>query len=158
MEVAGRVDILALDRIIAPQNTSSRIGGRVKDRLFGSSRRIFSKYAQSVSSGNVVYRKGDQGRDIYYLRSGRVLLFNESSTSSSKPLALIEPGQFFGETAYLLNQPRLSTARAETDSELILLSPSVFEDLLAHSPSVSRKIISSLGLRLKQATKVAETG
>ncbi|TVQ95986.1 MAG: YihY family inner membrane protein [Desulfovibrionales bacterium] len=158
VEVADRVDILALDRIIAPQGTSSGISGRVEDRLFGSSRRIFSKYAQSVLEGNVVYRKGDQGRDIYYLRSGKVQLFNESPTSSSKPLAVIEPGQFFGETAYLLDQPRLSTARAEADSELLLLTPSVFENLLAQSPSVSRKIISSLGLRLKQATKVAEAG
>lgn len=156
VEVAGRVDILALDRIIAPQNNSSGIGGRVEGKLFGSSRRIFSKYAQNVPGGEIVYRTGEQGQDIYYLHSGKVLLFNENPTPSSKPLAVIEPGHFFGETAYLLNQPRLSTAQAETDSELLLLSPKVFEGLLAHSPSVSRKIISSLGLRLKQATKAAK--
>ncbi len=158
VEVAGRVDILALDRIITSQGDSTGISGRVEDKLFGSSRRIFSKYAQSVSGGEIVYRKGDQGRDIYYLHTGKIALFGENPTPDSEPLAVIEPRHFFGETAYLLGQPRHSTARAETDSEFLLLSSNVFEDLLSHSPSVSRKIISSLGLRLKQATKAAGAG
>lgn len=157
VEVAGRVDIMALDRIIAPQNTSRGISGRVEDRLFGSSRRIFSKYAQTVPAGTTIYRIGDPGQDIYYLHSGKIELYGEKPLPNSSPLAVIEPGHFFGETAYLLDQSRLSTARAETASKYLLISPNVFENLLSHSPDVSRKIISSLGVRLKQAIKAART-
>jgi membrane protein len=150
VEVAGRVDILALDRIISPQNTSGGMGERLENRLFGSSQRIFSKYSHTAPAGEIIYRKGDHGRDIYYLHSGKVELFGEVDPLHSTQLAVIEPGHFFGETAYLLNQQRISTARAKEHSELFFIPPQLFEGLLAQSPPVSRKIIGSLVLRLKQ--------
>ncbi|MBM9538496.1 YhjD/YihY/BrkB family envelope integrity protein [Desulfobulbus alkaliphilus] len=156
VEVAGRVDILALDRIIAPRKSSSGMSERLENRLFGSSRRIFSKYSLSVPAGDIIYRDGDQEKDIYYLHSGKVELLAEAAQLHPRHLAVIEPGHFFGETAYLLNQQRISTARAMEASELFLISPELFEGLLTHSPAVSRKIISSLVVRLKQ--KVTDTG
>lgn len=152
VEVAGRVDILALDRIIAPQNTSGGVSERLENRLFGSSRRIFSKYSLTVSAGEIIYRKGDQGREIYYLHSGKVELFSGEDPDNSRQLVVVEPGQFFGETAYLLNQSRISTARASEFSELLLIPPRQFEGLLTNSPPVSRKIIDSLVLRLKHTS------
>jgi membrane protein len=151
VEMASRVDLLALDRIIAPQNSSDSMGGRLENMLFGSSRRIFSKYSLAVPAGDLIYRKGDQGRDIYYLHSGKVELFGETDPLPTRQLAVIEPGHFFGETAYLLNQRRISTARAVDASELFLIPPDLFEGLLAQNPPVARKIISSLVQRLKQA-------
>lgn len=151
VEMAGRVDLLALGRIIAPQNSSGSMGGRLENRLFGSSRRIFSKYSLVVPAGELIYSKGDQGREIYYLHSGKVELFGETVPLQTRYLAVIEPGHFFGETAYLLDQHRISTARAAEASEILLIPPDLFEGLLDHSPPVSRKIISSLVQRLKQA-------
>jgi len=156
VEVAGRVDVLALGRIIAPQNDSGGMGERLENRIFGTSQRIFSKYSLTVPAGDVIYRNGELGRDIYYLHSGKVELFGSADPLHSRQLAVIEPGNFFGETAYLLNQHRISTARALEFSEIFLIPPDLFEGLLAHNPPVSRKIINSLVQRLKQAATGTE--
>jgi len=153
VQVAGRVDILALDRIIAPQNNSSRIGQRLEARLFGDSRRIFAKFAEHVPAGEVIYRRGEHSQDIYYLQQGSAEIITDDPTGKPRGSAVIEPGSFFGETAYLLDQTRISTVRAKTDAQLLRIKPAIFENLLAQSPEVARKIIDSLGSRLKQVTQ-----
>ncbi|SDB05477.1 membrane protein [Desulfonatronum thiosulfatophilum] len=158
VEVAGQVDIFALDRIIDPQNGSGGIGNRVETRLFTRSRRIFSKYSRKVRAGEVIYRQGDRHREIFYLYSGRVEYFDESKPDVATHLEDVEPGQFFGETAYLLQHSHIVATRAKEDSELLLVPPHVFESLLAHSPSVSRKVIKSLSLRLKQVATGEQGG
>ncbi|GAB6058262.1 YhjD/YihY/BrkB family envelope integrity protein [Desulfonatronum parangueonense] len=150
VEVAGQVDIFALDRIIDPQTRSEGIGQKIETRLFNRSRRIFSKYSRKVKAGEVIYRKGDRHRHIYYLYSGSVEYFDEKEPDAASRLDDVEPGQFFGETAYLLDHSHIVGTRARENSELLLVPPHVFESLLAHSPAVARKVIESLSLRLKQ--------
>lgn len=155
VQVAGRVDILALDRIIAPQNNAGSIGRRLEARLFGDSRRIFAKFAEHVPAGEIIYRRGEHSQDIYYLQQGSAEIITDDPAGKPRDRAVIEPGYFFGETAYLLDQTRISTVRAKTDAQLLRIKPAIFENLLAQSPEVARKIIDSLGSRLKQATQQA---
>ncbi|WP_459938429.1 cyclic nucleotide-binding domain-containing protein [Desulfonatronum parangueonense] len=77
--------------------------------------------------------------------------------SNSKPLPVIEPSKFFGESAYLLDQPRLSTARAETDSELLLLSANTSEGLLSHSCSPCPAIHQFFGPASKAGDECGES-
>jgi len=77
-----------------------------------------------------------------------------SDSVETAPIATILPGQFFGEMAYLLNEPRQAEARAREDAELLIIPPSMFEALLAQSPDASRRIIESMSRRLQQCTNL----
>ena len=57
--------------------------------------------------------------------------------------------------AYLLGENRMYSARARGDTELLRIPPGVFESLLGQSPAVARKIITSMGHRLKQTAATA---
>ncbi len=129
-------------------------GERLEHWLFGRSRRIFSRYARHVPAGRWVYRAGDQGQEIFYLQRGVVDIIRPSDSIETATIATIMPGQFFGEMAYLLNEPRLADARAREETKLLIIPPSVFEELLVQSPAVSRKIIDSMGQRLQQCTSL----
>ncbi len=154
VEVAGRIDTIALDRIIALQDGAGGVGERLENWLFGRSRRIFSRYVRQVPTGQWVYHAGDDGQDIFYLQRGLVDIVPNSNSVEIVPIATIMPGQFFGEMAYLLSELRPAGARAREDAELLIIPPSVFERLLAQSPAVSRKIIDSISQRLRQCTSL----
>ncbi len=62
----------------------------------------------------VVFAQGDPARDIFYLQTGTVKLSVLAKTGKEAVVALLGPGDFFGE-GVLAHQPvRISTARAMT--------------------------------------------
>jgi len=154
VHVAGRIDIIALDRIIAPPSRARGLGQRLEQVLFGRSRRIFFKYARQFKDGELIFTQGEQSEEIFYLHQGQVeILASQSTRTEPEIVAVIEQGQIFGEMAYLLGEGRTASARAKGDVELLHIPTKVFEGLLEQSPAVARKIIASMGRRLKQTTE-----
>lgn len=154
VEVAGRIDAIALDRIIALQDGAGGVGERLEHWLFGRSRRIVSRYVRRIPAGGWVYRAGDAGPEIFYLQRGVVDIIPPSDSVETAPIATIMPGHFFGEMAYLLNEPQLADARAREETDLLIIPPSMFEALLAQSPDASRRIIESMSRHLRQCTNL----
>jgi len=150
--VAGRIDIIVLERIIAPRQVQNGFGQRLERSLFGPSCRVFMKYARCFAVGEQLFAQGQSSNEVYYLHQGRVAIFAQGATQSV-PVAVIEEGQIFGEMAYLLGTPRTAAARVcDGPAQLLVIPPHVFESLLEHSPAVSRKIIAMLSQRLRHAT------
>lgn len=150
VHVAGRIDIILLDRIIAPQD-SEGLWQRLENALFGRPQRIYSRYARHIRDGEWIFRQGDDDSAIYFLLEGQVeLLAGQPDGSELKLQAFVEKGHVFGEMAYLVGENRMYSARASGDVELLNISPNVFESLLEHSPAVARKIITSMSKRLMQ--------
>lgn len=157
VHVAGRIDIIALDKIIAPRGQSGGFRQRLEERLFGRSDRVLARYARRAGKGESIYKRGDRDTEIYFLLQGRIALINDQDRGSvEQPASVIEPGQVFGEMSYLLGEPRMYTARAEGEVMLLNISPQAFESLLEQSPDVARKIIASMGRRLRQAVQEME--
>ena len=151
VQVAGRIDIIALDKIISLQDNNGGFGSRLENALFVRSKRVHARYARQVKDGEYIFRQRDTDSEIYYLFSGRIEILSDKPDSGEPDhIATIEEGDIFGEMAYLLGEERLYSARAVGDSVLLRISPDIFESLLGQSPAVARKIITSMGLRLKQ--------
>ncbi len=152
VRVAGRIDIIALDKIITLQNNTGSFGRRLENALFGKSKRIYARYARQAGDGEIIFRQGDTDAEIYYLLRGQVeILADQPDAGTKKHVATIEKGDIFGEMAYLLGESRMYSARAKGDAELLRIPPGIFESLLGQSPALARKIITSMGYRLKQA-------
>jgi signal transduction histidine kinase len=61
-----------------------------------------------------------------------------------------KPGEIIGEMALLSNSPRSATVVAVTDSEALCISPDLFENLLATSPSAALAVLHWTIARLTQ--------
>lgn len=59
-----------------------------------------------------VFEMGDPGSGMYVIRSGRVKIFSHDETGAEEELAVLGPGDFFGETT--LTAPAARTAAAST--------------------------------------------
>lgn len=85
----------------------------------------------NVRKGRVIFRRGDRGTDIYVIVKGKVGLFLIAGRQRQR-LAVLEEGDFFGETALLDMLYRGFHASALEDSTLIRVRKDDFLRLFPH--------------------------
>lgn len=67
-------------------------------------------------AGEVIVRLGEPGQAFYVLKRGRALI-----ERAGQSLALLGPGDFFGEDALVTDEPRNATVTMQTAGELLVL-------------------------------------
>jgi CRP-like cAMP-binding protein len=72
---------------------------------------------------------------------------------SSLVLAKLGPGEIFGESALLFNEPRSASAYAETECELIEISREIFNQKLTSSDPTVRAIVKMLARRILESNE-----
>ena len=75
---------------------------------------------QRFGPGKVIFREGDKASEAFVIESGRVEISTEVA-SERKVLAILGPGEMFGEMAALDGTERSATAVALQDTELTLI-------------------------------------
>ena len=64
--------------------------------------------------GEIIFQQGYPGDYAYIIVSGEVEIIDLKPDGAVEMIALLEPGQMFGEMALLDDKPRSATARART--------------------------------------------
>lgn len=147
LQCAGKIDIIALEKIFIESAEQTGLAKKLEDFLFRRSSRIFQKYGKPFKKGEMVIRQGEQSNTIYFLYKGELGFYREQDSAKSK-LGILKPGEIFGEMAYFLNEARTATVMAETYCFLFVISPDTLEALLRDSATLSRKIIALLCQRI----------
>jgi CRP-like cAMP-binding protein len=104
--------------------------------------------------GEVLFHEGDSGDKLYVVLEGKVKLGRSSSDGRENLLAIMGPGQMFGELSLFDPGPRSATVTAVTDATFASLS---HEDLLRWldgRPMVARGLLSQLAGRLRKSNDV----
>lgn len=97
----------------------------------------------------VLYFPGDSGDRIYMLKRGVVKIATMSREGREVILALLKPGEVFGEEAVVDEGPRDHMAEAYDDALICLIERADFLDLLRAHPAMALKVTKLIGLRLK---------
>jgi len=105
---------------------------------------------QSFRKGMALFRRGEEGNALYIIVRGRIRIFASNRRGSEITLALLGPGEFFGEMALLDGQPRSANAEAAEDTELQVLQRDPFFSFLMHKESALRAILCALSRRLRR--------
>ena len=93
--------------------------------------------------GEVIFRQGDPGDSVYFIRKGEVEVVREDG-SNSEVIANLTVGQHFGEMALLSNEPRNATIRTKTATELAALGKWNFVTMLSILPSTEEDILKTM--------------
>ncbi len=104
--------------------------------------------------GEVLFREGDSGDRLYVVTDGKVKLGRTSTDGRENLLAILGPGQMFGELSLFDPGPRSATATAVTDGSVRSLSNEELTRLLAERPDVARGLLNQLASRLRRANDV----
>jgi CRP-like cAMP-binding protein len=91
--------------------------------------------------GETVFKKGEPGDAFYIVHEGRVSVnMKDGFFSRNKQLAVLSPGNFFGEMALLDRRARSATVIAEEDTRLFVLLSVYFEDVVKQNPTFGEEI------------------
>src|SRR6202008_2226916 len=94
--------------------------------------------------GETVFRQGDAGKDVFYIQSGGVKLSVLSRTGKEAVVAMLGPGDFFGEGC-LAGQPlRMGSATAITPSVILLVGKAKMVRVLHKQHAMSDRFISHM--------------
>jgi hypothetical protein len=98
----------------------------------------------------VLFREGDPADSVFRLLSGSIDILRELD---GDPILLgtVAAGQFIGEMGVVENRPRSATARAASEVEVEIFTPTEFLDHIASSPRAARELIERLSQRLREA-------
>ena len=105
---------------------------------------------EEYDAGRSIFQKGSGGGELYVLLSGRV-----SIKDGDNVLAQMEPGDVFGELAYLANTARTASAIAEEQSAVLSLSEDDFQTLIEGKWG-SRILLNLFGLMTDRLARMNE--
>jgi len=119
-------------------------------------RKSLAAVAVDFSAGEVVFREGDLGTEMYIISEGKVEILNRMG-GEERVLAVLEKGDFFGEMSVLEDLPRAATARALTDSRLLQINGSTFDQMLQGNPEIAVRMMRKLSRRLRETDELLKT-
>lgn len=94
--------------------------------------------------GSVVFQQASPADAVFYIQKGKIKISVASKQGKEAVVALLGPGEFFGEGC-LIGQPlRLATAKAMTDSEVLRVGKAEMIRVLHDEPSFGELFIAHL--------------
>ena len=85
----------------------------------------------------IVYRQGDAADAVYYIETGKIQLMVISEHGKEGVIAMLEPGEFFGEGC-IAGQPfRMASASATAKSKIMRIEKAVMIRALHEQPEIA---------------------
>jgi CRP/FNR family cyclic AMP-dependent transcriptional regulator len=106
--------------------------GRVADEL-------------NLPAGSVLTRQGDVGSQLFVIVGGTA-----SVTRDDQLVATVGKGDFVGELAVLGRIPRNATVTADSELDVLVLTPAGFSQLLDDIPGLAKHVLYEVVGRLAQ--------
>ncbi|NOK39028.1 cyclic nucleotide-binding domain-containing protein [Corallococcus exercitus] len=81
-------------------------------------------------AGDFLFREGDTGQDMFILADGKVRISKSVPGIGEEALAILEPGQYFGEMAVIEDSPRSADAIAHTSCTVWVIERAKLDQLM----------------------------
>ncbi|HET7659727.1 MAG TPA: Crp/Fnr family transcriptional regulator [Oryzihumus sp.] len=112
-----------------------------------------SMTSSRLERGDILFHEGDQGDRLYVIREGKIKLGRTSSDGRENLLAILGPGEMFGELSLFDPGPRTATATAVAETQLIGLGHDNLQAFLSDRPEVAATLLAALARRLRRTNE-----
>ena len=138
------------ERLPTLRKATTDLFGDVEDDLLLE---IESQFTwQKLKRGETLFRQGDPGASIYLVINGRLQLSVKKVDGREEIVADLGRGEWVGEIALILNEPRSGTVFSVRDTEVVALTKEDFDAIIQRHPSSLIPIVQTLARRLKVTT------
>ena len=108
---------------------------------------------KSVSRSTTVMAGGDATDSLYIVLSGRLKVMMSDSEGKEVILAILGPGEFFGEMGLIDDSPRSASVVAMESCELLSVAKRDFKKCLAENFEMAMAVMRGLVRRLREADR-----
>jgi CRP/FNR family transcriptional regulator, cyclic AMP receptor protein len=106
-----------------------------------------------VAKGQELFREGEPGDHLYLILDGKVKLGHGSPDGRESLMAILGPGEMFGELSLFDPGLRTSTATALTEANVLALGNEQLMPLLEGRPEVAAALLQALARRLRRTNE-----
>ncbi len=111
----------------------------------------FSSKMKDVAKKNIIYFPDEPSNSVFLIKKGRVKISRISDDGREIIIALLGPGEIFGESAITdKGSRREEFAEATEDTILCLMFSDIIHELMQKDPTFSLKITKIIGFKLKR--------
>jgi SulP family sulfate permease len=104
--------------------------------------------ARGVQAGQALFQHGDRGRELYFVRRGRIRIAASLARGGTVHVATFCRGDFFGDMAFLDGHPRTAQAVAATEAEVFVVTRAAVDEGIAADPRFGALFFEALGRAL----------
>lgn len=104
----------------------------------------------------VIYFPEESSNTIYMLKQGKIKISRISPDGQTVTLALIGPGEIFGESAILGQSTHENIAEVVEDAVVCAIDKETFQGMLEKNNALSRRIQVHIGSRMRQVESKIE--
>ena len=105
---------------------------------------------RSYRTGTVIFGEGEPGDSLHVVVEGRVRIVVSSGSGDEATVAIVGPGDCFGELSLLDGLPRSAAAVASATVKTFVVTRDVFVEWLQERPAAALAIMETLSLRLRR--------
>ncbi|MFC1744149.1 cyclic nucleotide-binding domain-containing protein [Candidatus Riflebacteria bacterium] len=110
----------------------------------------------SAKAGESILKEGSTDKKFYIIKSGEVRAFKKAG-NDEEHLAILGPGDYFGQLTLIKDKPRIASIQAISDVECLSLCRFPFKELLRKNSSVRERLKKKLArYNFKPDLKVIE--
>lgn len=111
---------------------------------------------QEIQKSQPIYFAQDPSNSIFFLKKGRVKLTRTSADGKEMIVALINPGDVFGEMSIVDDTERTDYAITMDESLICAISKNDFREFIEKNPSLNLKLTKLIGFRMRKYSERIE--
>ena len=106
----------------------------------------------SFKQNSMIYKGNENPKFAYYIYTGEV----EIISKNDYVIGTLKEGELFGEISSLFNKEHSVSAKAATDTRLLIIEKKVFFNKVENADPILKAVIRTLSLRLNDSNIKAE--
>jgi len=110
---------------------------------------------RSYKRGDIIFVKDDAGQSMFIVEDGAVRIYMPGAQGTDLTLAVMQPGEFFGDLSLLDGRPRSASAEAARDTTLLTLERDDLTELVRSRPDAALAILTEIAQRLRETDQMA---
>ena len=108
---------------------------------------MFGRFSKTFRKGDIIFCEYEPGDTFYLIQAGRVQVVRIIG-DLEKNIAILNPGDYFGEMSILENVPRSATTIALDDVKALEFGRENFEILTLGNPQIALKLLKGFAQRI----------
>ncbi len=114
-----------------------------------------SSFVRTFPANTIIFGEGQSGTELYIIQKGTVKI-TKIVDNKEIILAILKPGDMFGEMALLEDKPRSASAISNDNTQLMVISRSNFKKMVSEQAQIITKLTILLAERIWGTTKLIE--
>jgi CRP/FNR family cyclic AMP-dependent transcriptional regulator len=109
-----------------------------------------------LGAGTVVFKEGESGRELYVILDGEVEVLRRSKRGHETRVAILGPGDWFGEMSVLDVLPRSATTRVLAPTHLLRLTAHELDTLYRRDTRSYSLLVLNIAREISRRLRVAD--